>query len=52
MTSYDLKTNHPNYTVAHAASEEELMVNHSGGIRIVSLAPGQSLHVKCDAILV
>lgn len=52
VTSKDLKSHHPNYAPAHAASLEEAQANNENGIRIVALAPGQSLRVECKAILV
>ncbi|KNB46321.1 RNA polymerase [Blastocystis sp. subtype 4] len=51
VTSKDLKSLHPNYAPAHAASMEEAQANNENGIRIVALAPGQSLRVECKAIL-
>ena len=52
VTSKDLISHNPNYAPAHAASQEEDQAQQHKGIRIVSLAPGQSLSVECDAILV
>ncbi len=52
VTSKDLKTTHPNYAPAHAASSEEARANLDNGIRIVTLAPGQTLRAECKAILV
>lgn len=43
---------HPNYAPAHAASSEEARANLDNGIRIVTLAPGQTLRAECKAILV
>ena len=51
VTSKDLKTTHPNYAPAHAASSEEARANLDNGIRIVTLAPGQTLRAECKAIL-
>ena len=52
VTSKHLKSLNPYYAPAHATSQAEAIAQNNEGIRIVSLAPGQTLHVECEAILV
>lgn len=52
VTSDDLKSRNPNYAPASATSAEEARNQGNHGISIVSLAPGQSISLECEAILV